>query len=217
MSWRRALALFGMFAGLLGLGINFVMTVPALTTVSATNPVARSLPGALIHFWTFFTHLTNLGLLLVYLAHLGGWRGLAWFRRPHTAAAAAVYITLVMVYYHFMLAPHYRFEGPLLLSTLLLHYLTPLCFLGWWAVAAPHGQLRLLDVPWILVSGLVYVAWVLARGALVGEYPYEILDARRFGYAAVAAGVAILAVVVCLLAGLAVFVDRLLARRRKTA
>jgi hypothetical protein len=217
MSWRRALALFGLFAGLLGLGINFVMTVPALTTVSATNPVARSLPGALVNFWTYFTHLTNLGLLLVYLASLGGWRSLAWFRRPRTAAAAVVYISLVMIYYHFMLAPYNRFDGLLLLATLLLHYLTPLCYLGWWAIVAPHGQLRLSDVPWILVPGLVYVAWVLARGALAGEYPYDILDAGRFGYAAVATGVSVLAVAVCLLAGLAVFIDKLLARRTETA
>lgn len=217
MSWHRALALFGTIAGLLGLGINFVMTVPALTTVSATNPVARSLPDALVNFWTYFTHLTNLGLLLVYLAALTDWRGLAWFRRPRTGAAAAVYITLVMVYYHFMLAPYFRFEGPLLLSTLLLHYLTPLCFLGWWIVAAPHGALRYADVAWILVPGLVYVAWVLGRGALAGEYPYDILDAGRFGYAAVATGVAVLAAAVCLLAGVVVFVDRLLARHAETA
>lgn len=211
MSWHRALALFGVLAGLLGLGINLVMIVPSLTVVSATNPDARSLAGALVAFWTYFTHLANLGLLLVYIAALGGWRGLAWFRRPRVAAAAAVYVTLVMVYYHFMLAPHYQFEGPLLLSALLLHYLTPLCYLGWWAIAVPHGALRYADILWILIPGLVYVAWVLGRGAMIGEYPYEILDAGRFGYAGVASGVAVLALAVCLLAGLAVFVDRLLA------
>jgi hypothetical protein len=217
VSWQRALALIGLLAGLLGLGINLVTIVPSLTSVSATNPVARALPEALVHFWTYFTHLANLGLLLAYLAGLGGWRGLGWFRRPRTTAELAVYATLAMVYYHFMLAPHYRFEGPLLLATLLLHYVASLCFLGWWIGALPHGQLRYVDMPWMLIPGLAYVAWVLARGAVVGDYPYAILDAGRFGYATVASGVAILAVAVCLLAGLAVFLDTLLARRRTTA
>jgi hypothetical protein len=210
MRWRSALALFGLLVGGVGLLINLVIIVPSLTA-------DRSLPGALISFWTYFTHLTNLALLLVYLAALTGWRGLGWFGLPRVMAAMAAYITLVMVYYHFMLAPYYSFEGALLVATMLLHYVAPLSYLLWWAVAAPHGGLRYRHVPWMLVPGLLYVAWALARGAVVGEYPYAILDAGTNGYAAVAAGVATLALAVLLLSGLAVLVDRLLARRAEPA
>ncbi|HEV7278304.1 MAG TPA: Pr6Pr family membrane protein [Devosiaceae bacterium] len=217
MAWHRALAPVGLSVGLVGLTVDFAIIVPSLMTVSAGDPIALSLPGALVSFWTYFTHLTNLGLLLVYLSVLSSWRGLAWFRRPRAMAAMAVYITLVMVYYHFMLAPYYQFEGPLLLATILLHYVAPLCYLGWWAMAVPHGQLRARDVLWILVPGLAYVAWVLLRGALTGQYPYDILDAGRFGYLTVGTGVGALALAVSTIAGVAVLVDRLLARHRHPA
>lgn len=217
MSWRRALALVGLVVGLLGLAINLAIILPSLTTVSTGNPAALSVPAALVSFWTYFTHLTNLGLVLVYIASLGVWRGLGWLRGPRTAAAMAVYGTLVTVYYHFMLAPHLQFEGALLVATVLLHYLAPLCYLGWWATAMPHGQLRLADLPWLLVPGLAYVGWVLARGALTGEYPYDILDAGRFGYLTVGIGVGVLAVAVLALAGLVLLADRLLAGDRKPA
>jgi len=181
-------------------------------TVTETNPVARSLPDALVSFWTYFTHLTNLGLVLVYLASLSGWRGLAWFRKPQTLALMAGYISLVMVYYHFMLAPLYKFEGGLLVATFLLHYVAPLCYLGWWASFADHGMLRFADVPGMLVPGLVYLGWALLRGAVTGEYPYDILDAARNGYPGVAIGVGILLVAVAGFCALIVLADRLIPR-----
>lgn len=217
MSWRRALAFAGLTSGLLGLAINLAIILPSLITASPGTPVALTLPAALVSFWTYFTHLTNLGLVLLYLADISGWRSLRWLRDPHPRAAMAVYITLVMVYYHFMLAPHLQFEGALLVATLLLHYVAPLCYLGWWATALPHGQLRLADLPWMLVPGLAYVAWVLARGALTAEYPYDILDAGRFGYLTVGIGVGVLALAVLVLAGLVLLADRLLAGERRRA
>ena len=37
----------------------------------------------------------------------------------------------------------------------LLHYLTPLLFLGWWAVFSPHGALRFRDLPFDLADASV--------------------------------------------------------------
>lgn len=209
---RVIAALLGMLIGLAGLSIDFVVIVPAVMSVTPTNPVARSLPEALVNFWTYFTHLINLGLVLVYLASLAGWRWLAWFDRPHTRALMAGYILLVMFYYHFMLAPYYRFEGPLLVGTILLHYVAPIYYLAWWVLFAPHGNLRFGQMPWMLVPGLVYVAWVLARGAIVGEYPYDILDAGKNGYPQVAVGVSVLVAAVAGFCALVIFADRFIPR-----
>lgn len=213
MIGRRIAPLPGLLAGLLGLGLDFFIIIPSMTAGSE----ARSLPDAFITFWTYFTHLTNLGLVLVYLAALTGWRWLGWFRRPHTMALLACYITLVMVYYHFALAPFFEFEGGLLIATILLHYVAPLYFLFWWAAFAPHGALRLADLPRMVVPGLVYVAWALARGAVTGDYPYAILDAGLNGYGGVAIGVGMLLLAVLVLCAAAVLVDRRLGRRAASA
>ena len=100
----RIVAIVGIVLGLVGLGIDFVEMVPFSMVTSEQNPVARSLADALIWYLTYFTHLTNVGLVLVYVAVLTGWRWLGWFTRPQTQALMGGYILLVMIYYHLMLA-----------------------------------------------------------------------------------------------------------------
>ena len=39
-------------------------------------------------------------------------------------------IALVMVFFHFMLAPYYTFTGGLLVANYLLHYVAPIIFLA---------------------------------------------------------------------------------------
>lgn len=181
--------------------------------VTAENPVARSLPDTLIYFWTYFTHLTNLWLVLTYLAMVSGWGWLGWFRRPVIMGSAAAFITLVMLYYHFMLAPTLDMRGALLVATWLLHYVAPVLYLVWWALFAPRGVLKSRHIPLMLLPGIGYVAWVLLRGLVAHEYPYDILDAGKFGYGAVAIGVAMLLLAVAIFSMIVVGADRWLSRR----
>ncbi len=210
---KAAVACIGLAAGLIGLAIDAWMIFPSVMAVSAGNPVARSLPDATVYFWTFFTHLTNLWLLLVYAAMLSHWRRLTWFRLPVIQASAAAFITLVMLFYHFMLAPTLHMQGALAVATYLLHYVAPIIYLVWWTGFAPHGALRWSHIPAMLLPGIAYVAWVLLRGAVVGEYPYDILDAGKFGYGTVAIGVGMLLLAVSLFCVFLVLADRWLARR----
>lgn len=128
-------------------------------------------------------------------------------------ASAAAFIMLVMLYYHFMLAPTLKLEGALGVATVLLHYVAPILYLAWWALFAPHGALRFKQIGLMLLPGIGYVAWVLARGAVVGEYPYDILDAGKFGYGGVAIGVAVLLVAVTIFSLILVAADKWLVRR----
>lgn len=210
---RTLLALAGLSVGVLGLGIDGWEIFPSVMVESATNPVARSLPDAFIYFWTYFTHLTNLWLVLTYVSVLTGWTWLGWFRRPIIMASAAAFIILVMLYYHFMLAPTLNMQGALAVATWLLHYVAPILYLIWWALFAPHGVLRFKHVGLMLLPGIGYVAWVLLRGAVVAEYPYDILDAGKFGYPTVAIGVGVLLIAVTIFSVILVSADRWLAHR----
>lgn len=210
---RILLAWAAIIVGVTGLVLDWSAIFPSVMTASATNETARSFPDAFIYFWTYFTHLTNLWLLLTYASILSGWRWLGWFRRPVVMASAAAFIMLVMLYYHFMLAPTLKLEGALGVATVLLHYVAPILYLAWWALFAPHGALRFKQIGLMLLPGIGYVAWVLARGAVVGEYPYDILDAGKFGYGGVAIGVAVLLVAVTIFSLILVAADKWLVRR----
>lgn len=212
---RNLLAWAGIAVGATGLALDWWAIFPSETLAGA--PAPRSFPDAFIYFWTFFTHLTNLWLLLTYAAVLSGWGWLAWFRRPVMQASAAAFITLVMLYYHFMLAPTLDLKGALQVASYLLHYGAPIIYLVWWALYAPHGVLRFGHLPLMLLPGIGYVAWVLLRGALVGEYPYDILDAGKFGYGGVAIGVAVLLVAVSIFSAILIGLDGWLGRRAKVA
>jgi len=207
---RNIAAWIGVIVGAAGLAIDARMIFPSMMSGSA----ARSFPDVFIYFWTYFTHLTNLWLIVTYLSVSAGVRWLGWFRQPSTMASAAAFITLVMLFYHFMLAPYLQMEGALLYASYLLHYVAPLIYLVWWAIWAPHGTLRLTQIPLILLPGVAYIAWVLLRGAVVNEYPYDILDVTKNGYGGVAIGVLILLVAVSIFAAILVGADNLLARRQ---
>lgn len=213
----RIWALVGIVVAVIGLGLNFSVIAPAMMVASPTNPAPLGPLAMLVHFWSFFTHLSNLGLALAWLAALLGWRWLGWFRTPLGMAAMAGNITLVMVYYHFMLAPLFTFTGALAVANVLLHYVTPLLYLGWWAIYAPHGGLRLKHVPMMLVPGLAYLALVLIRGAIVSEYPYDLLDPRIGGYGQVAIGAGVIVVAVAVFCVLLVLADQLLGRSKERA
>lgn len=206
--FRLPVTVLGLAAGLLGLAIDFVLFMPGM---AATSGVA----GAFIDFWSYFTHLTNLVLVLIYAAALSGARWLGWAGHPRTQALMAGYIALVMVFYHFMLAPYFTFEGGLLVATILLHYVAPIIYLVWWLAFARHGSLRFADVPLLLVPGLAYVAIILARGAITGTYPYDILDVSKNGYAGAAIGVGVIAAAVALFSAGAVLVDRRIGARHR--
>ena len=214
---RQLLSWAGLLVGVTGLAIDAWEIFPSMMSVTATNPVARSLPDVFIYFWTYFTHLTNLWLVLTHAAVLSGAAWLAWFRRPVMQLSAATFILLVMLFYHFMLAPYYHLQGGLLVATYLLHYIAPMLYIAWWLVGAPHGTLRLGQVPLALLPGVAYVAWVLLRGAVVNEYPYDILDASKAGYGGVAIGVAALLVAVAIFAVVFVAIDGWLGRRQLRA
>ncbi len=199
MPLRVAFALLAIAVGLVGLALDFYV-IAGTMFVSPENPVPRSLPNFLVYYWTFLTNLSNTALVLVYAAELTGAGWLDWFRRPVTKTGMAGILMLVMCFYHFMLGPNLpRLPLAIEISNVLLHYVTPILFLAWWLLFSPHGTLRYRDLPMMLLPGLVYVAYVLLRGPIAGEYPYTILDPtfaipgrRPAGYLLVAISVGIL-------------------------
>lgn len=220
MPLRLPFALLAIAIGVVGLILNMSVIAGVMGP-----PQNRSFADFLIYYWSFLTNLSNAALLLIYAADVTGARWLAWLRGPVFKAGTAGVMVLVMVFYHFMLAPNLPdMADAIEISNVLLHYVTPIMFLVWWTVWSPHGMLRYRDVPLMLVPGLLYVAYIEIRGAIAGEYPYRILDPGAVdpadllgGPLTVAVSVAVLVVLVAIFDLLLVFIDGVLATRRQFA
>ncbi len=166
---------------------------------------------AVFRYFSYLTILSNIGLVLAYAAAI--WRGvswLRWFRTPLFRAAMAGIIILVMVYYHVFLSGD---TGPGLLAhtaTTMLHYAAPILYLIWFALFSRSGTLRFKDILVMLALPLAYFIFVLLRGAVLGEYPYAILDVAKYGYGRIGLNAVIFTFIFAALYAIAVLVDRLL-------
>ncbi|HEY4199915.1 MAG TPA: Pr6Pr family membrane protein [Devosiaceae bacterium] len=207
MSAGRALTLLGFGVGGVGLILQFSISIPAYLANG------RSLGDALVTYFSYFTILTNLTLVLIYLADLVAVRGLSWFRSPVTRAMMAGVMVLVMLFYHFLLAQLSLPQGLFLLCSVTLHYVTPILYALWWGLVARHGEVvGWRDTPKMMLPPLVYVVYAMLRGAIVGEYPYPILEANRLGYPQAIANIVIVAITLTVLFVFVIAIDRYLAR-----
>jgi hypothetical protein len=220
MPLRFVFALLAIAIGVVGLGLNMSVIAGVMGP-----PENRPFASFLVYYWSYLTNLSNSVLLLIYAADLSGVRWLAWLRHPVFKAGMAGIMMLVMFFYHFMLAPTLPYLPQAIeVSNVLLHYVTPLLFLVWWAAFSPHGMLRYRDVPLMLAPGLAYVLYIELRGPIAGEYPYTILDpgfappgGTAAGLAGVAIGVSVLVLLFAIFDLLLVAIDGLIARRRRPA
>jgi hypothetical protein len=176
MPAARMIAVLGLVVGGIGLVVQFVISMQAY----AQN--GRDVFGALGMFFSYYTILTNIILVLIYASEIStaGW--LEVFRHPVVRGMMAANIALVMLFVYFVLRHLSVLEGLFLICDYILHYITPVLYVIWWCAGARHGALRWSHVPVMLVPTFVYFLYAMARGAWVQEYPYPILNAIRLGY-----------------------------------
>lgn len=198
-----------------GLGTGALLLQAAIT-FSLRLAAGHDLLDAVIYFFTFFTILTNLMLVLIYLSELVRWRMLDWWRQPVTRGMMTGAIILVGVFYHFLLAGLWAPQGWAKLADVSLHYLTPILYVVWWIAFAPKSQLRFADIPVMLLPVAVWLGWAMLRGAVIGEYPYPILEADKLGYGTVALNCLVVLAALIALYALVVLVDHTLGRRRQS-
>lgn len=136
-----------------------------------------------LNFFSYFTILSNILVALALTApvvaansRLGRWSASEGVR-----AAVAMYIVVVGLTYHFLLAGVWDPQGWALVANTLLHYVMPAAFVIDWLVFTLKGRLRWVDpVKW-LVPVLIYGGWTLAHGKLSGWWPYWFVDVDKLG------------------------------------
>ena len=140
-------------------------------------------------FLASFTVLTNLFVALAASLPLlaGATRLGRFFARPDVLGCAITSIVMVGAGYHLLLRNAWNPQGLQLVADYLLHYVVPLCALGYWVVFAPRTRLGVLaPLAWCIYP-IGYFIYALLRGELTGMYPYYFIDVAKIGFAKVAA------------------------------
>ena len=131
-----------------------------------------------VDFFSFFTITSNILVVAVLATALA--RPAARLAQPGVFAAGSVYIFVVAVTYELLLRGDP--QGLDLVADTGLHVITPVLFILIWLAWIPKGGLRWTQpLAWLVYPG-VYIAYTLARGALIHRYPYFFADADKLGY-----------------------------------
>lgn len=201
----RLLQWIGFLAGLGGLILQFTLTLPAAIEAG------RSLAGSIVFFFSFFTVLTNLLVMLTHAAGLGlAGRYLSFLQRSAIRAGLVPAIALVGLVYFFVLAALWQPEGWWRVADTTLHYVTPVIYTAWWLITGRDGTSRWRDPFLWLVWPLGYLAYALARAPIAGEVPYPFLDYMQNGWPQVAGAIGGLLILFLSLGFATVALDRFL-------
>lgn len=205
---HRHFAALGLFIGLAGLLAEFVVAIPA------SLAAGRTTLGSFVFVFSFFTILTNVLVVLTYAAILSQAPALRFFARPRVRNGVAVSIAVVATVYVLVLARLWSPAGLALAADLALHYLTPFVYVAYWFAFLADGSSRVRDIAGWLVYPLAYLFYVLARGAIVAEYPYPFLDLTRHPPADVARSAATILAMFVVFSLVLIALDRLAVRWR---
>lgn len=135
------------------------------------------------------------------------------FGRKVLRTSALLMITITAIVYAVLLAPTATVVGWSVITNPLAHVVVPALAVLSFLLVGPRGW---IDARVVLASigiPVVWVAFMLTRGAVIGAYPYGFADVRTHGYASVLAFVAGVLAFALLVAALYGLLDRVLARR----
>ena len=149
-----------------------------------------------IRFFSFFTILTNL-LVAIYFT-------LSFFKknnrlrsiihRAGTLTAVTVYISIVGVVYQVVLRPIWEPKGIQMIVDELLHSIIPILVIIYWYLYEDKISVTFRQIPKWLIYPLVYLGYILIRGAFSDFYPYPFVDVASIGIEKVLTNSAVLMV-----------------------
>lgn len=167
--------------GWAGLAIQLELLLIARWTSGA------SVVGGLVTYFSFFTILSNTlaASVLTFAAGTRNSTGKAYFLQPWVSSGIAVSIIVVGVAYSLLLRQLWQPQGLQWLANELLHDVMPVLFALYWWFYVPKGTLRLRHIGLWVLYPVLYFAYILLRGHLLGAYPYPFVDVEKLGYAQV--------------------------------
>ena len=142
-----------------------------------------SVGATVVQYFSYYTILTNLMIAWVTTTMYIRKEGTSGKQKMLTAIL--VYIMTVGLTYNTILRSLWKPQGLQLLADNLLHSVIPFLYLLFWIIFVRKQSMQWKDVfPW-LIYPLLYLVYILLRGAYFGLYPYPFIDVGQLGYARV--------------------------------
>lgn len=214
---NAAIAWLGVVLTALFSGLGWYDELPVEPGLYGGHPAgAAGALGRLTDTFSYFTIWSNVAVAIsVTLLARGAWQ--VTTGRRVLRLAALVMITVTAIVYQLLLAPTAIVTGWSRLTDPILHVVTPLVTVGVWLIWGPRGWIDRRILPAALSVPILWIGWMLARGAVIDAYPYDFVNLSEFGVAAVAQTLGMI-----LLFGLAIAaaywaLDVALSRRRSSA
>lgn len=206
------------------LGLAFSLTL----TLGRFYPEVAVLPGRygnypagsaelwsrLSDWLSYFTILSN-ALVAVMVTALATGRATATARWQAVRLGSLVMICVTGLVYAVVLAPTTTQRGWENVSNTFVHQLTPAFTVLVWAVAGPRGWVSRRTLAGAFAVPLVWVVWMLARGAVIGAYPYGFISPLEQGWGRALANTAGVLVLGLLIGSAFLGADRWLTRRQR--
>lgn len=197
-------------AGWLTVGTQFFLSIQS----SLNN--GGSVWNGVVMYFGYFTLLTNILCAAILTAHAldGAGRVRDFLRRPGVVTAAATSIIVVGVVYHLLLAAQWNPQGIDLVVDTMLHTVMPVLFVFAWTRLVRRGAVNFRQSPYWSSYILLYAAYILVRGAIIGVYPYPFIDVTVLGYSVALRNAALLGVAFVALSAGMVGLNRVLGTPR---
>ncbi|MFC6281250.1 MULTISPECIES: Pr6Pr family membrane protein [Polaromonas] len=189
---------------------TWLLGLLTLVAMATQLTIHLRLNFSLVNFFSYFTNLANLLAALVLIA-TASLRLASRELSPALESARAVSaVNMAVVGIVFSVLLRNVDLGSLQpWVNVLLHYVMPVAVMLEWLLRPPRTRFTARHVGLCLVIPLVYLAYVLVRGAAISWYPYPFLNpAHAGGYGGVALYVAGIALVFWLVACLLLIVPK---------
>ncbi|RYU91175.1 hypothetical protein EWM62_04345 [Mucilaginibacter terrigena] len=201
------------FSALIALITWFALILQFYLSMTAYMAQGRTVGGALVEFFTYFTILCNILTATTLTAVALQGFNKSFFTKPGVLTAAAVYISIVCLVYNIALRGIAHPVGWGRAADELLHAICPPLFVLFWIISVPKPGISFKHAFSWLWYPFFYLVYVLIRGALCARYPYFFLEADKLGYPKVFFNIIILMLVFLAFSMLYVWIARIIARR----
>ena len=171
--------------------------------------------ATIIRFFSFMTILSNILTALVYILPLAAVNSKAgkFFAKPKTQSAVLVYIVVVCLGYHFLLAKIWKPEGLQYLVDKSLHYFVPVIYLLFYLIFVKKGTLAYNNIFKWLIFPAIYLVYAIIRGLFTGNYPYPFLDLDKHEVSKVLSIVGVLFLAYTFISLSVVFYDKTVSKK----
>ena len=165
-------------AAWIGLSLQFTLNMNRLT--SEGHSVLHSVIlyfGYLTTLTNFFVAIVSTTLLLAPSSKFG-----KYIAKPTIFGSVAATIFFGGLAYHFLLSGLRNLEGVASLTDIIQHYIVPIGFVLYWFVFPPKQQLSVwTPLSWSMFP-VFYLIYVFSIGAIIGVYPYPMVNVSEIGY-----------------------------------